>query len=525
MKMKRITVKLLSTVLAVSMLVYASCTKLEPDFGDGSQSESPSTGGGAPEPASLAQVYNELNGLIGQYGWHALQEHSTDELMGPTRGTDWDDFGTWRRLHLHTWDGAHNQVNDVWNNFNRALFQTTLTAELKSGQEQAEGKFLRAYFSYLVCDIYGQLQHRVATAPAAESPQVYTRSEAIDYIISELEGAVGALPTFTRDKRNMATKEAAYFLLAKSYLNRAVYKQAIESPAGPYNFDNGDMDKVIEYCNKISENAELALTPNYWDNFKWNNGSLSTENIFVRQNSQGINMRWYTSMGFHYNQTPSSWNGFTTLSDFYNSFDNVDIRKGGDLTGYTELTGAPVGFVSGQARGPATGRIGDPIVDLKDRAGNPLVFTPTASLFFSTETRGIRTNKYPLDPGTINDGGWGSQNEFVFFRFADARLMKAEALLRGGTDPNSETAASIVSQLHANRGLGAVSSIDLDGLLAERGYELYLEGWRRSDLVRFEKFNTPVEEREQASEGYRVVYPIPNIALSSNPNLVQNFGY
>jgi hypothetical protein len=44
--------------------------------------------------------------------WKSIQ---TDELMGPTRGTDWDDFGTWRKLHLHTWDASHNQINDTWN--------------------------------------------------------------------------------------------------------------------------------------------------------------------------------------------------------------------------------------------------------------------------------------------------------------------------------------------------------------------------------------------------------------------------
>jgi hypothetical protein len=58
--------------------------------------------------------------------------------------------------------------------------KTTLLSETATGQTQAEAKFLRAYFSYLVCDLYGQVQHRPANAPANEIPQVYTRSEAID---------------------------------------------------------------------------------------------------------------------------------------------------------------------------------------------------------------------------------------------------------------------------------------------------------------------------------------------------------
>ena len=104
-----------------------------------------------------------------------------------------------------------------------------------------------------------------------------------------------------------------------------------------------------------------------------------------------------------------------------------------NITGFTELTGRPAGFLIGQQRGPTDKKIGNPIVDLKDRSGNPLIFTPDVSLFFSTETKGIRTNKYPLDPATMKDGSFGSTNEFVFFRLSDALLMKAEAILRGGT--------------------------------------------------------------------------------------------
>jgi hypothetical protein len=146
-------------------------------------------------------VYEQLNQLIGQGNWYAMSEHTTDELMGPTRGTDWDDFGTWRKLHLHTWDGSHNQINDTWNGLNGALFQTTLLAETASGQTQAEAKFLRAYFSYIVCDLFGQVQHRPATAAVQDLPDVYTRTQAIDFIISELESVIPTLPAFTTATR------------------------------------------------------------------------------------------------------------------------------------------------------------------------------------------------------------------------------------------------------------------------------------------------------------------------------------
>ncbi|HSK13645.1 MAG TPA: RagB/SusD family nutrient uptake outer membrane protein, partial [Phnomibacter sp.] len=205
---------------------------------------------------------------------------------------------------------------------------------------------------------------------------------------------------------------------------------------------------------------------------------------------------------------------------------------GADVPGYTNRVGSRAGFLVGQAFGPVRpgnpkepGSIGDPIGPLFDRAGNPLVFTRNVSIFFNGEASGIRTNKFLLDPNSINDGGWGSPNDFPLFRLADVRLMKAEAILRGGTATGGETPLSIVNGLRAQRNASALASVGLTTLLAERGRELYLEGWRRNDLVRFGRFNDPMQERPTRSEGFKVVYPIPLIALSSNPNLKQNFGY
>lgn len=521
----------------VAAALLATGCNLDPVL-EGPVSIAPNTSSGAPTPPSISAVYEQLNQLIGQYGYQALQEHSTDELLGPTRGTDWDDFGTWRRLHLHSWAGDHNQINDTWNGLNGALFQTTLVAETATGLTKAEAQFLRGFFRFLVCDLFGQVQTRPASAAAAVIPKVLSRSEAIDSIIAEVEAAIPNLPTFNRDNRAQATKEAAYALLAKAYLNRAVYKADPTKPAGPFNFQAADMNQVIRYCDLIAANPLLQIDSYYWDNFKWDNGTKSSENIFVRKNGSdsragnGTNLVWATCMGWHYNQRPSSWNGFTTLSDFYDSFEDSDVRKRDSVPGYTNVVGAPAGFLIGRAFGPVSpsnprtpGAIGDPVGPLFDRGGNPLIFTRDVSVFFNGEAPGIRTNKFPLDPATINDGGWGSQNEFPFFRFADIRLMKAEAILRGGTATGGETPLSIVNGLRAQRRASPLSSVNLTTLLRERGRELYLEGWRRNDLIRFGVFNAPVQERPNRSEDYKVVYPIPNVALSSNPNLKQNFGY
>ena len=553
--MKKLSKKHLSMVVTLVVLSLASCTKLDTKIKD-PNSVTPPVKGVAPTPSSLSKIYEQLNQLLGQGNSYAMQEHTTDEILGPTRGTDWDDFGTWRKLHAHTWDANHNQINDTWNGLNGALFQTTLLAESTTAPAAnvAAAKFLRAYFSYITMDLFGQVQHRVATAAAADIPDVFTRSQACDFVISELEAVIPTLPAFNNANRMFATKEAAQFLLAKAYLNKAVFKNDPTKPAGPFTFSQADMNKVIALCNAISSNANLSISNNYWNNFVWDNGTKSSENIFVRQNSGGINVVWATNMGGHYNMAPSGWNGFTTLADFYNSFDAGDSRKSDTISGlfsytgpvtdssiywdrnahitsYTKILGRGAGFLVGQIAGPqkknadgsVTHNIGDKIQNLTDRSGNPLKFTPDVSLFFSTETKGIRFNKYPLNPSEINGGGWGSQNEYVYFRFADVRLMKAEAILRGGTD--AETPLSIVNGIRANRNAVALASVDLTKLLAERGRELYLETWRRNDLVRYGKFNDPVGERATASDATRCVFPIPNIALSSNPNLKQNAGY
>jgi len=376
-------------------------------------------------------------------------------------------------------------------------------------------------------------------------PLVYTRSEACDATIEELKGAISNLPAYNGTNRNIATKEAAYFLLAKLYLNKAVFKNDPTLPAGPFNFDAGDMNEVIKYVDLITASGKFLIATNYWDNFTWQNNSNSTENIFVRTIADGGNMRWPTYMGAHYNMVPSGWNGFVVLSDFYNKYDTInDSRANDTIPGYSEKLGRDAGFLTGLQYGPtdASGKhvVGAPIKPLTDRSRSPLVFTKSASLSFSSETRGYRTNKYPLDPttlavasdGSVGDGG-ASKNDYVFYRYADALLMKAEAILRGGIATNGDTPDKIVNDIRKNRKghkkgrtpLATLAGVDLPTLLDERGRELYLEAVRRNDLIRFGKFNAPVVERPSASDASRCLFPIPNVALSSNPNLKQNSGY
>jgi hypothetical protein len=512
-----------TAAIAVS-LGAASCSKLDEKVFGSKSIAAASTGGAA--SANLASVYDATNALMGQGNWYALQEHSTDELLGPTRGTDWDDFGTWRKIHLHAVDGAHNQLFDTWNGLNGGLFKATLVAEKGAAADQPAAKFLRAFMATQVMDIFGQVPYRAASDGPDAIPAVKTRSEAFDWIMTDLDAAIAALPSNAAitDSRK-ATKQAAQFLKARLMLNKAVYKADPKTPT-TFTFAAADMNAVIASVDAITASGRFSLSANYWDNFVWDNHTKSTEMIYSRggdgatQLGGTINVNWYTGMGTHYNQTFSGWNGFTTTADFYNSFPEVDKRRQADIAGYTELTGFNAGFLAGQQYKYDKGVK----VKVKDRSGSDLVFTPDVSLFFSTESKGIRTMKYPMEY-VASSNSFNGKNDYVFFRYADALLMKAEAILRGGTATGGETALSIVNSVRARSGAPALTAVTLNDILAERGRELYLEAVRRPDLIRFGKYNDPVNERAAKSDASRVVYPIPNQAVSSNPNLKQNFGY
>ena len=104
-------------------------------------------------------------------------------------------------------------------------------------------------------------------------------------------------------------------------------------------------------------------------------------------------------------------------------------------------------------------------------------------------------------------------------RYSDALLMKAEAILRGGTG----SAGTVLADL-ATRAGSAAAPNTLDGIYAERGRELWWEGWRRNDMIRFGKFLNQKALKPYVSDAKYSLFPIPAGALL-NPNIKQNPGY
>ncbi|CAL1521202.1 RagB/SusD family nutrient uptake outer membrane protein [Chitinophaga sp. MM2321] len=474
-------------------------------------------------PQLLQNAYNNLQNAYQAFSqtW-GMSEMSTDEALGPTRGGDWDDNGVWRALHEHKWTPDHAHIQNTFSALLLEQFSATNVLNFHPTPEQeAEARFLRALSMFSVLDLYGQVPFRNPTDTLLTAPKVFKAPEAIDFIIAELNEILPNLADRPAAQAYVANKDAARFLLMKMYLNKGTFTNR-QTPT----FDAADMQKVITLADEINATATYRLADNYYDNFARDNDVKSTENIFTQQNGPGFSTvrngdavfcRWMCTL--HYSQTPSGWNGFTTLSDFYDKYEAADKRLGGAYPNLTEKTGLKVGFLVGQQYDQHGNKI-------LDRKGRPLVFTREVELRATgdqVEMAGIRVIKYPPDLLTSEKSLSNNEasNDFVFFRYADVMLMKAEALLRTG---KGGEALPIINQIRSKRGASTFGALTLDNLLDERGRELYWEGWRRQDLIRFGKFLQPWQLKPTDDPKY-LLYPIPTSDLAVNKNLEQNPGY
>src|SRR5689334_24164796 len=118
-------------------------------------------------------------------------------------------------------------------------------------------------------------------------------------------------------------------------------------------------------------------------------------------------------------------------------------------------------------------------------------------------------------------------------------LIYAEAVLRGGTGGDAATALGYINAIRTRAWGGGTggnivaSDLTLDFILKERGRELYWEGHRRTDLIRYGLLTTGtylwpwkggVSSGTAVNDKYNI-FPIPSENRSANPNLTQNDGY
>jgi len=148
---------------------------------------------------------------------------------------------------------------------------------------------------------------------------------------------------------------------------------------------------------------------------------------------------------------------------------------------------------------------------IDERTQRPLTFTQEVKLAGAATEEGIRVIKYHP----------GRSDKYIILRYAESQLNKAEAQMRNGDNAG---AIETLNALRSARGASTISSIDEAGMLDERGFETYWEGLRRIDQIRFGTFTDTWTEKT-VTDPTRVLFPIPQQALDSNPNLEQNEGY
>ncbi|MCL7988059.1 RagB/SusD family nutrient uptake outer membrane protein [Sphingobacterium sp. lm-10] len=497
--------KNLYTILLVGCIALTGCTKLDETLNGQISDSDP----GAVNATSLLQgAYISMRSPYqGNGGWWALQQTTTDETITPTRGGDWDDNGAWRALFLHQWQADHVRIHDVFRNLNAVSYAATdLLRYNPTSTQAAEARFIRAFAQFSILDGWGQVPYREPGDDILLMPQVRDAQTEIDYLISELTEIIPNLPT---GNPQVANQDAARMLLMKVYLNKATFLNR----ATPV-FDNADLQMVVTLADQISGN--YALADNYFDNFNLNNHQ-SPENIFLGANTGGSNSGDIYSLirtTLHYNLNPSGWNGFATLSDFYDKYEETDQRRSSTYPGVTSVSGLRMGFLEGQqvnAAGTA----------LVDRRNNPLSFTREVSIIErgnNLEVTGIRVVKYV--PDYANLGAGHAENDWVFYRYSDVLLMKAEALLRMG---QAGAGLPLVNEVRTKRNASALTTLTLDNLLDELGREFFWESHRRTDLIRFGKYLDAWQEKP-ASDPRALLFPIPLNQLG-NTNLTQNPGY
>ncbi|HRW20805.1 MAG: RagB/SusD family nutrient uptake outer membrane protein [Bacteroidales bacterium] len=448
----------------------------------------------------IGSVYTPMKDFLDNGGWWFCQELTSDEVVCPTRHTDWDDGGKWRVLYQHTWDNNTEAINNMWSRFYSGVGQANYwieffapTAETEAGATTiAKLKIMRAYYYYLLIDNYGDVPYVTQYAGADQQPQKTARAVIFQNIVNEINESIPYLTSST--SKTAVTKGMAYSLLAKLYLNAKVY-------AGVTRWDSAGFacDSVIA-LNQYSLEAD-PLAPFVTDN------SASSENIFTipydEDTYTGFNLHMRT---LHYNSnltfdmTVGPWNGFAITEQHYNTYASNDKRK----DGY---------FLVGQQYTSS----GQPITDAV--ADAPLVFDPYIpalvmdASYTPEEIRmsGVRVKKFEIKLGAKEN----LSNDFPIFRYADILLMKAEAMVRQGYNGDEW-----INPIRERAGLDDITDATLDDILAERGRELFWEAHRRQDLIRFDKFNKAWWEKT-ADDASRRTFPIPQWVIDTNPNLAK----
>ncbi|MEB0260114.1 RagB/SusD family nutrient uptake outer membrane protein [Mucilaginibacter sp. 10I4] len=487
-------------ITAIVGLVTQSCTKVNENVYDkyGANEFYASPAGAN---VALANVYSKVTGSWGSnYAgrdncWYDLNSYSSDEQVIPHRNTgDWQlDFA---QLYTRTAQTNLSIINNTWNWIYSSVYSANLaiaqlTAAKADPAKIAEAKVIRAWLYYLAIDDFGDVPfYTDNNTDVSKIPQA-KRAEVFKFIETELKENVDQLSE-TRGTQYYGrfNKWAGYMVLAKLYLNAEVYTgtprwadalaAANKVATGGFTLHSGAL------------NASSPLGSQYYELF----GDVCPNDetilaLFITENVISGNIIGIRSLNSANGKALigySGWNGTVIPSEFYDKFDDKDVRK------KQFLVGAQAGSVTYTRD----------VSSLIDPGAAP--------------DEGIRDVKFfPAAPVDAS----GASNDFPVYRYADVLLMQAECNVRLG---NPGAAAPFINQIRTRAGLGAIAGPTLNNIYDERGFELNMEGHRRQDMIRFGKF-TLAHGFVPTSPAYKQIFPIPTGALDANPTLKQNPGY
>ena len=458
-----------------------------------------------------------------------------------------------------SWNSGNDRVN--WA-YQRLIFDITLYNQFISEQsgslsedQIAEVRFLRALNYYYFLDLYRRAPFKLTFDDSL--PTEKKGQDLYDWLDNELttiEPLMAEVGAYNNSENfGRADRGAAYALHARLALNSEVYTEGKVK----------DYQKAIDYCDKILNNvgegegkynlcrAEKNGYSGYQQLFMGDNDcnpEAMKEIIFpIRQD--GVNTRAYAGTSYLVNASTISGMPYASTSDPWKClFARVDLVKkffpNGDIPKATDedLLSNPSKdqvIAKDNEKGISTA---DVVAQAKDDRAlfymgiggcSDKVRTLTPGDAITGPLNGasfVKWSNIHAD-GTAQHHQKFSDTDFPVFRLAEIYLTRAEAKYRlNGSQDGLEDILKV--QDRANRQIKA-SSVDEQTLIDEWCREFYMEGRRRSDLVRFGLFTGSKylwsfkggSENGQGIPAKCDIYPIPGDEIKNNPNMTQNPKY
>ena len=463
-------------------------------------------------PAGDADIAGIDEGF-GQYirGYWQLQQLPTDETI-----IGWGDTGL-PELNTQTWSSSNVFINAMYSRIyyqialaNQFLRETTDSKVAARGASAAlklqvqefrlEARFLRALSYYHAVDLFGNVPLVDENADLSAFPRQAPRAEVFTFVETELKAIrAGLPPTSTGANYARASQAAVDMVLAHLYLNAKVYMGT-------------DRSADARVAAELAIGSGATLDPNFIHMFSADN-QTSPELIFTVP-FDGVHTKTY---------------GGTTFL--------VHAGIGGNMSGATY--GVDGGWGGTRLRPEAVDRFEGGATGPDKRASTIMVVQDSKSIGSIGDFK--QGYAYPKYRNTKSTGGAGSDlgfpdTDYPMFRLADAYLIYAEAVLRGGGGSRT-TALGYINALRT-RAYGSTAGnitdpqMTLQFILDERSRELLWEGHRRQDLIRFGQFSDAgIWQWKGGIQAGKVttkihdIYPIPANELSANPNVKQNPGY